>query len=66
MDGFDEWERFMEFMDSSRSYSQAMKRYREDRRDRIRAENQRELKQLDKDNARDEELEKRIAEKRCG
>lgn len=66
MGNFEEWERFMEFLDSSRTYEQAMKKYRADRRERIKGDNQRELKQLAKDNARDGELEKRILEKRCG
>lgn len=53
MDDFSEWDHFVECLDSSRSYEQAWLRYRKERRERIKNENARELRQLDRDNARD-------------
>lgn len=53
MDGFSEWDYFMDILDSSRTYEQAMKRYRKERRERIKADNARELKKLASDDAKD-------------
>lgn len=53
MDQFKEWDRFMEILDESRTYEQAIKRYRKERREGIKADNARELRKLDRDNALD-------------
>lgn len=53
MDQFAEWDRFTEILEESRTYEQAIKRYRNERRALRTAETFRELKKLERDLERD-------------
>ncbi len=53
MDQFNEWDRFMELLEESRTYERAWKRYRKERKNMQQADDAKELRKLERDLARD-------------
>lgn len=60
MDQYAEWDRFLEILEESRTYEQAIKRYRNERRAQRTAETLREKSKLERDDARDAMEEENI------